>query len=657
MQALSKIVSIDGMRPSCHHRWALPVGWLLALGSGCAAPVVAQAHDSATAPPLYRQATAPQEARIADLLSRMTLAEKIGQMTQAERGAVGPAQAAALHLGSVLSGGGSAPQPNTPAAWAAMTDAYQQAAAGTRLGIPLLYGIDAVHGHQSVTGATLFPHLLGLAASRDAALLRRVGQVTAREMAATGVYWNFSPMVAVSEDLRWGRTYESFGEDPALVSALGRAYAEGLMDPLGAGGTAAAPRVLPTAKHFIGDGATGWDSAARNPGIPNQRIDQGDTRGDTAVLLARHLPPYQALVDAGVLSVMASFSSWNGHKLHGHRALLTGVLKEQLGFGGFVVSDWDALQQLPGNFRQQVVAAVNAGIDMAMVPTQAAPFVAALTAAVQAGEVSPARIDDAVRRILRAKFATGAFEQARALPALQADFGGEAHRRVARQAVAQSVTLLKNDGALPLAKTARVFVAGEGAHDRGAQAGGWTLEWQGVHGNRRLGGTSLLTGLQQVAEGGGAAITYDRRGRQAGRAEVGVMVIGESPYAEGAGDRDLEALRPSPAEREALAALRAKVDRLVLIVMAGRPLLITDVLPQADAVVMVYLPGSEGAGVADVLFGDQPFTGRLPLGWPLSADAYRRADAPAAERCAGLLWSAGYGLDARGAPLGPTVCP
>lgn len=656
MQALSKPLSADAVTPPGRRWHRLPALLALVLSPWCAATGLAPAPVDTDTLPLYRQAGAPQEARIADLLGRMTLAEKIGQMTQAERGAVSPAQAAALHLGSVLSGGGSAPQPNTPAAWVAMTDAYQQAAAGTRLGIPLLYGIDAVHGHQSVTGATLFPHLLGLAASRDAALLRRVGQVTAREMAATGVYWNFSPMVAVSEDLRWGRTYESFGEDPALVSALGRAYAEGLMDPLDARSAATLPRVLPTAKHFIGDGATAWDSAVRNPGIPNQRIDQGDTRGDPTALLARHLPPYQALVDAGVLSVMASFSSWNGQKLHAHRELLTGVLKERLGFRGFVVSDWDALQQLPGSFRQQVVAAVNAGIDMAMVPTQAESFIATLTAAVLEGEVAPARIDDAVRRILRAKFATGAFESARALPGLMTDFGSEAHRRVARQAVAQSVTLLQNAGVLPLAKSARIFVAGELAHDRGAQAGGWTLEWQGVNGNRRLGGTSLLSGLQQVAAGG-TAITYDRRARQAGRAEVGVMVIGESPYAEGAGDRDLAALVPSPAEREALAALRAKVDRLVLVVMAGRPLLITDLLPQADAIVMVYLPGSEGAGVADVLFGDAPFTGRLPLGWPRSADTYRRADAPIAERCATLLWAAGHGLDARGAALGPTACP
>ncbi|WP_341676626.1 glycoside hydrolase family 3 protein [Niveibacterium sp. SC-1] len=598
----------------------------------------------------YRNASQTVEARVEDLLGRMTLAEKIGQMTQAERGAIGAERAAQLQLGSILSGGGSSPRPNKPESWIAMIDDYQSAAAKARLGIPILYGIDAVHGHQSVNGAVIFPHLLGLAATRDEALLRKVGTVTAREMAATGIYWNFSPMIAVSQDLRWGRTYESFGEDPAVVSAMGRAYVEGLMQPLGQG----APRLLPTAKHFIGDGGTSWGSSRQNIMGVAYKLDQGDTRGDTQALLARYLPPYKALVDAGVMSVMASFSSWNGTKLHGETHLLTEVLKGELGFKGFVISDWDAIQQLPGNLREQVTAAVNAGVDMAMVPNSAPDFIRALTQAVERKEVGEARIDDAVRRILRAKFAMGLFEQSRALPALKAEFGGAEHRAVARQAVAESATLLKNEGALPLAQDKPLFLAGALADDLGAQAGGWTLEWQGVRGNGLFPGTNLLTALKDRA---GDKLRYAANGRFDGEAETGILVIGERGYAEGVGDRDIDALSISSDELGALDAMRPKVKKLVLVVMAGRPIVIDKALDKVDAVVMVYQPGSEGAGVGDVLFGDAPFKGRLPIGWPMSAKTFTRADAPKAEYCASLQWAAGFGLDATGKPLGETACP
>jgi len=598
----------------------------------------------------YKDASRDVEARVEDLLARMSLAEKIGQMTQAERGAIGADRAAQLQLGSILSGGGSAPRPNKPESWVAMIKDYQDAAAKTRLGIPILYGIDAVHGHQSVNGATLFPHLLGLAATRDEALLRRIGETTAREMAATGIYWNFSPMIAVSQDLRWGRTYESFGEDPALVSALGRAYVEGMMKPLGEGRL----QVLPTAKHFIGDGGTSWASSSQNIMGVAYKLDQGDTRGDTAALLGRYLPPYKALVDAGVLSVMASFSSWNGTKLHAEKQLLTDVLKDELGFKGFVISDWDAIQQLPGNLREQVTAAVNAGVDMAMVPNSAPDFIRALTQAVERKDVSEARIDDAVRRILRAKFAIGLFEQSRALPALLPEFGGADHRAVARQAVAESVTLLKNEGALPLAKDRPLFLAGALADDLGAQAGGWTLEWQGVRGNNLFPGINLLAAFKGVA---GDKLRYAANGRFDGEADAGVLVIGERGYAEGVGDRDIDALSIASDELAALDAMRPKVKKLVLLVMAGRPIVIDKALDKVDAVVMVYQPGSEGAGVGDVLFGDAPFKGRLPIGWPRSAKSFVRADAPKAEYCAGLQWATGFGLDVAGKPLGETHCP
>ena len=597
----------------------------------------------------YRDASKAVDARVEDLLSRMTRAEKIGQMTQAERGAVGAAQAAQMGLGSILSGGGSAPQPNEPDSWVAMIANYQQAAAKTRLGIPILYGVDAVHGHQSVRGAVIFPQLIGLAATRDEALLRRIGEVTAREMLATGVYWNFSPMVAVSQDLRWGRTYESFGEDTALVTAMSRAYVGGLMTPSAQG----APRILPTAKHYIGDGGTSWGSSRQRIIIPYQ-LDQGDTRGDTDALLARYLPPYKALVDAGVLSVMASFSSWNGTKMHAEKHLLTDVLKDQLGFKGFVISDWDGIQQLPGSLHEQVVAAVNAGVDMAMVPNNAPAFIRELDLAVTRGEVPAARIDDAVRRILRAKFAIGLFEESRALPALRAEFGGDAHRAVAREAVAKSLTLLKNQGALPLTRGQKIFVGGALADDLGAQSGGWTLDWQGVTGNWHFPGTTVLAGLKTVA---GEQLNYSREGRFEGEADVGVLAVGESAYAEGVGDRPIDALRLSDADLTALDAMRPHVKKLVLLLVAGRPLVLDKALAKLDAVVMAWQPGSEGAGIADVLFGDRPFSGRLPIGWPASAAGYTRADAPQPERCASLQWAAGYGLDLAGKPLGPTSCP
>jgi len=599
----------------------------------------------------YKDASQPVEARVEDLLARMTLAEKIGQMTQAERAEAGPGEVSALLLGSVLSGGGSAPSPNKPESWASMIDAYQDAALATRLGIPVIYGIDAVHGHQSVVGATVFPQLIGLAAAGDAELMQRIGAVTAQELAATGIYWNFSPMVAVTQDIRWGRTAESLGEDTALVSALATAYVRGLMAPIAPD----AAQILPTAKHFIGDGGTAWASSRQSIMGVQYRLDQGDTRGDTEALLARYLPPYKALLDAGTGSVMASFSSWNGDKLHGNKALLTGVLKAQLGFKGFVVSDWDGIQQLPGSFETQVASAINAGVDMAMVPKDYRAFVRVLTDAVNKGSVPLARIDDAVRRILRAKFAMGLFEHPRALRSLQADFGGAAHRAVAREAVAKSATLLKNAGALPLKRGKSIFVAGEFADNLGFQSGGWTLQWQGVSGNSEIVGTTLLEGIKQVG-GADTSVRFKEDGKLEGRAEVGVVFVGEPPYAEGVGDRDIDELALDRREISAIDALRSRVDKLVLVVVAGRPQLLDKVIDKVDAVVMAWLPGSEGAGVADVLFGDKPFTGRLPVGWPASAAGYQRADAAPDQRCASLMWAAGYGIDVAGKALGTGAC-
>lgn len=599
----------------------------------------------------YKDASQPVDARVEDLLARMTLAEKIGQMTQAERAEAGPGEVGALMLGSVLSGGGSAPSPNKPDSWANMIDAYQDAALATRLGIPVIYGIDAVHGHQSVVGATVFPQMIGLAAAGDADLMKRIGEVTARELAATGIYWNFSPMVAVTQDIRWGRAAESLGEDAAAVSTLATAYVRGLMAPIAPDSA----QILPTAKHFIGDGGTAWASSRQSIMGVQYRLDQGDTQGDSEALLARYLPPYQSLLDAGTGSVMASFSSWNGEKLHGNKTLLSGVLKQRLGFKGFVISDWDGIQQLPGSFDVQVASAINAGVDMAMVPKDYRAFIRVLTDAVNKGVVPQQRIDDAVRRILRAKFAMGLFEHPRAQRSLSAEFGGAQHRAVARDAVAKSATLLKNAGALPLIRGKSIFVAGESADNLGFQSGGWTLQWQGVSGNNEIVGTTLLEGIKQVA-GANTAVTVQEDGKLQGRADVGIVFVGEPPYAEGVGDRDIEDLALDRREVSAINALRSRVDKLVLVVVAGRPQLLDKVIDKVDAVVMAWLPGSEGAGLADVLFGDKPFTGRLPVGWPANAAGYQRADAPLDKRCASLTWAAGDGIDVAGKAVGSGVC-
>jgi beta-glucosidase len=469
---------------------------------------------AATAPD-YRAPDAPVAARVAALLSRMSLAEKIGQMTQVEKNSITPEDVTAYFVGSVLSGGGGSPRPNTPEAWRAMVAAYQEAALATPLGIPLLYGVDAVHGHNNLRGATIFPHNIGLGATADPALVEEIARVTAAGLHATGVHWNFAPVVAVTQDIRWGRTYESYGEATALVSDLGAAFVRGTQ---GAG-------ILATPKHFIGDGATAFGSSTTGGYL----LDQGDARLDEATLRRVHLPPYQAALAAGARSVMASFSSWNGDKVHGSRFLLTDLLKDELDFDGFVVSDWQAIDQLPGDYYSDVVTAINAGVDMVMTPYDYRTFIATLTRAVEQGDVSQARIDDAVSRILRVKFEQGLFEQPLAAEQDFAVVGGAAHRALARSAVQRSLVLLKNEDVLPLAADARLLlVAGAAADDIGRQAGGWTIEWQGGSGDITE-GTSILDGIR-AAVAPATQVEFDRFGRfegaggRRGRAAAGGCV-------------------------------------------------------------------------------------------------------------------------------------
>jgi beta-glucosidase len=627
---------------------------LLPASAATAAPQPRTVPAAQAAALPYQDASLPVEQRVADLLARMTLEEKIGQMTQAERGAVAdnPSLITTLRLGSVLSGGGSTPAENNPAAWVAMVNTFQRQALETRLGIPLIYGIDAVHGHGNVNGATIFPHNIGLGSTRDPALIEKVGHVTATEVRATGIPWNFGPCVCVARDERWGRTYESFGEDPALVVRM-----ETIIDGLQGRRLSQlddADRVLSTAKHYAGDGDTEFDAAtaAANEGKPwwEQRytIDQGITVTSRPDFWRIDLAPYVSALDRhDVGSVMPSFSSvdWtedgigNAVKMHAHRELITDVLKGQLGFDGFLISDWEGIHQIPdpaeptngGLTAYKVRTGVNAGTDMFMEPFSAAQFESLLLAEVTAGQVSQARVDDAVARILRKKFELGLFEHPFASLSNVDQVGSAAHRAVARRAAAESQVLLKNaGGALPLDKHAKVYVAGRNADNIGNQAGGWTIAWQGISGDI-IPGTTILEGIREVAPKADVTYSADASASMAG-ADVGVVVVGETPYAEGYGDiggpecgwcslpqQEVKSLSLQPADKAVVDKVCDAIDTCVVLVVSGRPQVLTDQLGKIDALVASWLPGSEGAGVADVLFGRLPFTGRLSMTWPSSA--------------------------------------
>jgi beta-glucosidase len=552
---------------------------------------------------------------VEELLSRMTLAEKVGQMTQPDLASVTPADVTELLIGSVLSGGSSDPEAgNSMEAWRDMYESFQAAALETRLGIPILYGVDAVHGHSNVLGAVIFPHNIGLGATRDADLVRRIAEVTAKEMRATGIEWTFAPAISVPRDERWGRTYEGFSEDPELVSALGSAailgYQRGdLGHPLA---------VLATAKHYLGDGGTvpGTSVFGDSTGL-----DQGDMAIPEVEMRRIHLHPYLAAVDAGVGTIMPSYSSWNGQKISGSEYLLTDVLKGELGFDGFLISDYNAIQQLDPDFKTAVAMSINAGMDMGMIPSDYRRFIATLMELVEEGTVPEARIDDAVRRILRVKHAMGMLDDdfsPRADRALADDFGSAAHRDVAREAVRKSLVLLKNEGALPLSRqAARIHVVGAAADDIGIQSGGWTIDWQGRTGEVTTGGTTILEALRSAA-GPGTEVTYSADGAGAEGADAVVVVIGEEPYAEMVGDR-LDLTLPTD-QRALVERMAATGVPTTVVLISGRPLIINDALARANAFVAAWLPGTEGDGVADVLFGDHAPTGKLPYTWPRSMD-------------------------------------
>jgi beta-glucosidase len=565
------------------------------LAPALAGSVFAQ-HDSAENDP-----------RVESLLSQMTLDEKIGQMTQVDVNALKDnADIQKYFLGSILNGGGGGPSNNVPQNWLQVVNTYQSWALKTPLKIPLIYGVDAVHGHNNVDGAVIFPHNIGLGATHDPALVEQAAHITALEVAGTGIRWAFAPCIAVAQDERWGRTYESFGDSTELVSELGVASVRGLQGNQLSPGSAS---VLACAKHFIGDGGT------------QNGTDQGNTVCDEATLRKLYLPPYIAAIKAGVGSIMVSYSSWNGKKMSGSKFLLTDVLKGELGFRGILVSDWAAIDQLSPDYKNDVEASINAGLDMVMIPkgpdepNNYKEFITDLKNLVAEGRVSQARIDDAVRRILRIKFEMGLFKNPYTDPALTAEIGSAAHREIARQCVRESLVLLKNDNkTMPLSKNLKhLAVVGAAADDLGIQCGGWTISWQGQAGNVTHGGTTILTAIRNTVTPG-TTVTFSPDGSDVKGADAVVVVVGELPYAETKGDRN--DLHLSPADAALVEKAKSAGAPVVTVLLSGRPLILGSAMDASDVFIAAWLPGTEGQGVADVLFGDFKPTGKLPRQWP-----------------------------------------
>ncbi|OGL95333.1 hypothetical protein A2348_01370 [Candidatus Uhrbacteria bacterium RIFOXYB12_FULL_58_10] len=554
---------------------------------------------------LYHDKSQPVEERVNDLLSRMTVDEKIGQIALVEKNSLlFSSDIVRFNLGALLSGGGGGPDSNEPEAWKKMITNFQDSANSSRLAIPLLYGVDAVHGNANVLGATIFPHAIGLGASGDEDLVRRVGVITAEEMSATGANWNFSPTVDVVQDSRWGRTYETFGSDTERVSELATAYLEGLQSSA----------IVTTAKHYLGTGAMVWGTSTN----PDFKIDQGEITIDEATLRSVHLPPFVSAIRAGVGSIMVGHATWNGVELVANHELLTDLIKDELGFDGFVVSDWYGIYEIPGSKYHALVTAINAGLDMVMLPYNYRLFTMEMRRAINSGDISMERLDDAVRRILRVKFAAGLFDQEPPSDPSLNEFGSSEHRLVAREAVRKSLVILRDkQQTLPLSKTlSQIVVAGGAADNLGRQSGGWTIEWQGIDGNWIL-GTTILQGIKNAVSSQ-TKVDY----RQAGdfspeveSADMGIVVVGETPYAEGWGDNEHPTL--SDDDLQAINNVKAISKKIVVIIVSGRPLDISAYVDDWDAVIAAWLPGSEGEGVADVLFGSYPFTGTLPVVWPL----------------------------------------
>ena len=575
------------------------------------------------------QTSSQSENKAAALMASMTLDEKIGQMVQVDMNALkDKSDIQRYGFGSMLSGGDSDPADISPTGWLNACSEYQQWALKTRLHIPLIYGIDAVHGHNNVDGAVIFPHNIGLGATRNPSLVQKAARITAQEVAGTGMHWAFAPCVAVVQNERWGRTYESFGETPDLVSSLGAAAVRGLRSRLPQGNF-----VLGCAKHFIGDGGT------------QDGVDQGNTVCGEATLRELFLPPYQAAIREGVGSIMVSYNSWNGEKMHGQKHLLTDVLKSQ--FKGFLVSDWAAIDQLSPDYKTAIEKSINAGLDMVMIPNgpgqknNYVEFITLLKQLVTEGRVPQSRIEDAARRILAVKYQMGLFEHPFADPKLTKTIGSAAHREVARECVRESLVLLKNGRhALPFSKKLkRIVVVGKAADDLGMQCGGWTITWQGKTGTVMSGGTTILTGLRQAA-GTRTEISYSPDAADLAGADVVLAVVGEQPYAEMKGDR--KELNLGSDDAALIERARRNGTPVVTVLLSGRPLILGSALENSDAFVAAWLPGTEGRGVADVLFGTAKPVGKLPRTWPRTA---AQIGAPVGKAAASdVMFPYGFGL-------------
>ena len=599
------------------------------------AAAVAQTSPEATAHPAKWPAAKSQglvdpatEAFLDGLMARLTLEEKVGQVIQADISQIKPEDLKTYPLGSILGGGSSPPlgapdrSPQKP--WVDTARAFREGAAQRQGGthIPLIFGMDAVHGNNNVVGATLFPHNIGLGAAHDPELIRRIGRATAAETAAAGFDWAFGPTLAAPRDDRWGRTYEGYSEDPLIVRQYAGEMILGLQGPVspysgGGGGLIQQGHVAASAKHFLGDGGT------------ENGHDQGDTRVSEDDLIRLHAQGYVPAINAGTLTVMASFSSWNGQKMHGNKSLLTDVLKGRMGFDGFVVGDWNGHGQVAGCKPTDCPASLNAGLDMFMAPDSWKALYENTLAEVKSGQIPMARLDDAVRRILRVKAKMGLFQTARPYEGREGVIGSAEHRAVAREAVRKSLVLLKNDGVLPVKASANVLVAGSGADDIGKQSGGWTLSWQGT-GNANAdfpNAESIWAGLKSAVEAGGGHATLAVDGAFDKKPDVAIVVFGENPYAEGVGDlkTTLEYQPGAKTDLALLKSLKARGVPVVAVFLSGRPLWVNPEINASDAFVAAWLPGSEGGGIADVLVGDKAgkprndFQGKLSFSWPKTA--------------------------------------
>ena len=554
------------------------------------------------------------DGEVSKLVSSMTLEEKIGQMTQVDyRYLADKADIGKYFLGSILSGGGSTPPTNQPSSWVDLYNSFQREALKTRLKIPLIYGIDAVHGHNNVLGATMFPHNIGLGCANDKALVQEIAAATAAEVKATGLDWTFAPCVAVAQDERWGRTYESFSEDSEIVTELGVASTIGYQ-----GRTLNKNSVLACAKHFVGDGNTVFGT-----GTNWYKIDRGDVVLDEEELRSKYIKPFKESIKMGVGSIMVSYNSWKGKKLHGHKYLINDVLKKELKFDGIVVSDWAGINELDKDYKTCIIQSINAGIDMNMVPGSLNPddnsyddFIRLAIESVKEGSIPMERIDDAVSRILKIKKKLGLFDKPIKAPKNTDVVGSKKHRDLARKSVRKSLVLLKNKGdILPLNKdSGKITLVGEHADNIGYQSGGWTIHWQGGSGDITPGTTILDAFKSAVADSN--SIHYSKYGENLLNPDVVVVAVGEKPYSEGVGDR--ESLHLSDEDIKLLKKVKNSNLPYVVVLISGRPMIINEALAESDAFVAAWLPGTEGKGISDVIFGDYNFTGRLSMTWPKS---------------------------------------